>query len=202
VNFRQQGPDNPDPFLKMIAANPTDNVARLVFADWLEDRGEPWADFIRAQIALTNLSINSTERTELTALTTGLYWKHHRYWNGHVYRQWMGTPFSGKRSSEIGLRGWQYRRGLPEILVVNAYSFVEHADLFLGAAPFREVVLRRLPTPVGAFLMAHEAILSRLDKVIITIMVHEVAEISRLSTGLRQRIRIGVRDQIRLPNSA
>jgi uncharacterized protein (TIGR02996 family) len=36
----------------MIAANPTDIPARLIFADWLEEHGEPWATFIRAQIAL------------------------------------------------------------------------------------------------------------------------------------------------------
>ncbi|MBY0458740.1 MAG: TIGR02996 domain-containing protein [Gemmataceae bacterium] len=35
-------------FLKAIADNPADETARLAYADWLSDRGDPWAVFVRA----------------------------------------------------------------------------------------------------------------------------------------------------------
>jgi uncharacterized protein (TIGR02996 family) len=34
-------------FLESIRANPRDNTARLVYADWLEERGDPRADYLR-----------------------------------------------------------------------------------------------------------------------------------------------------------
>jgi uncharacterized protein (TIGR02996 family) len=39
-------------FYAAIRANPDDDTARLVFADWLEESGEPrWAAFIRSHVA-------------------------------------------------------------------------------------------------------------------------------------------------------
>jgi uncharacterized protein (TIGR02996 family) len=34
-------------FLEAICANPDDDVPRLIFADWLEERGDPRGEFIR-----------------------------------------------------------------------------------------------------------------------------------------------------------
>jgi uncharacterized protein (TIGR02996 family) len=34
-------------FLEGIRANPADNTARLVYADWLEERGDPRAEYLR-----------------------------------------------------------------------------------------------------------------------------------------------------------
>jgi uncharacterized protein (TIGR02996 family) len=42
-------------FLAAIAAAPDDDVTRLVFADWLEERGDPLGEFIRLQIELEPL---------------------------------------------------------------------------------------------------------------------------------------------------
>ena len=39
-------------FLHEIAANPADESARLVYADWLEDRGDARAEFVRVQCEL------------------------------------------------------------------------------------------------------------------------------------------------------
>src|SRR5262249_54543890 len=38
-------------FLKSISANPPDNTARLVYADWLEERGDLRADYLRVLCA-------------------------------------------------------------------------------------------------------------------------------------------------------
>ncbi len=53
------------PFLRAIAANPADDLPRLVYADFLEETGEPVhvarAHFIRTQIALESLYPQSQE---------------------------------------------------------------------------------------------------------------------------------------------
>ncbi len=104
----------------MIIANPSDDMARLVYADWLDEQGESRAEFIRIQIALVREKLQAAERFQLTDRATALYWKHHRFWNGQLYRQWIDTPLAAHLAREGGLRGWRYRRGFPEVLDVNA----------------------------------------------------------------------------------
>jgi len=38
------------PFLKAICNQPDDDLVRLVYADWLEERGDPRADFLRLEV--------------------------------------------------------------------------------------------------------------------------------------------------------
>ncbi len=42
--------DNEAPFLDAIKANPDDAVTRLVYADWLEERGDARSEFLRLQV--------------------------------------------------------------------------------------------------------------------------------------------------------
>lgn len=50
------------PFLREIRAYPDDDAPRLVFADWLEEQGDPRAGFIRAQCALAPLRLADPNR--------------------------------------------------------------------------------------------------------------------------------------------
>src|SRR5262245_30109619 len=46
-------PPGHEPFLRAICDQPADDAPRLVYADWLEERGDPErARFIRLQVAL------------------------------------------------------------------------------------------------------------------------------------------------------
>jgi uncharacterized protein (TIGR02996 family) len=45
-----------DAFLQEILAHPDDDGPRLIYADWLEERGDPRADFIRVQCELARLT--------------------------------------------------------------------------------------------------------------------------------------------------
>ena len=60
------------PFLRAIAANPADDLPRLVYADFLEETGEPRhvarAHFIRTQIALVTLRPRTHDYREAKAL--------------------------------------------------------------------------------------------------------------------------------------
>ena len=186
-------PNEVGPFLKKIAADPTSITARMIFADWLEERGESRAFFIRAQIALANDILEPLERAELAGSASNLYWKHHRYWNGDIYRQWIGTPLEGHWARAAGLRGWYYRQGFPEVLDVSAELFVQHFELFAGVAPFREVYLRRPPPPVDVFMAAHEKLLSRIERLILP--RGYVIDLKNMPKGLAHRVRIGYRAQ-------
>src|SRR2546422_761256 len=44
------------PFLRAICAHPDDDGPRLVYADWLDERGDPRGEFIRVQCGLAKLS--------------------------------------------------------------------------------------------------------------------------------------------------
>jgi len=43
-------------FITEILANPDDDMPRLIFADWLEERGDPRSEFIRVQCELARLT--------------------------------------------------------------------------------------------------------------------------------------------------
>jgi uncharacterized protein (TIGR02996 family) len=56
-----------EPFLRAISAAPDDDAPRLVYADWLDDRGDPRAEFVRLQVRLRHLSAHDPSRTEHAA---------------------------------------------------------------------------------------------------------------------------------------
>jgi uncharacterized protein (TIGR02996 family) len=52
-------------FLEAIAADLDDDAPRLLFADWLEEHGDPRGEFIRVQCALAGLPADDPRRTDL-----------------------------------------------------------------------------------------------------------------------------------------
>jgi uncharacterized protein (TIGR02996 family) len=65
-----------DAFLKAIQANPADDLSRLVYADWLEERGDARSEFLRVHVALRSLPPDHPHRArgeqELSRLRTGI----------------------------------------------------------------------------------------------------------------------------------
>ena len=59
---------NANHFLHEIAANPDDESARLIYADWLEDRGDARAEFVRVQCELARQEHPDDGALELLAL--------------------------------------------------------------------------------------------------------------------------------------
>src|SRR5262245_19322229 len=53
------------PFIEAIRANPNDVAARLVYADWLEERGDPRGEFIRIEEEMRPLPVFSDRFWEL-----------------------------------------------------------------------------------------------------------------------------------------
>jgi uncharacterized protein (TIGR02996 family) len=64
-----------DAFLRAIEASPGDDAPRLIYADWLDERGDPRADFIRLHLALAAAAPDRAERVaaehELSSLRKG-----------------------------------------------------------------------------------------------------------------------------------
>lgn len=50
------------PFLDEIRANPDDDAARLVYADWLEERGDVRAEYVRLSVELATLASRNIKR--------------------------------------------------------------------------------------------------------------------------------------------
>src|SRR5262245_23073250 len=100
-------------FLRSIIEAPDDDAPRLVYADWLEENGDPErAEFIRVQCRLASLDEDDPE---------------HR-------GEWAG-PLVGR------VRCWHFRRGFVEWVEMKAGEFLEEANWLLDFAPIRELAV-------------------------------------------------------------
>lgn len=74
---------SPDPLLAAILAHPADDLARLVYADWIEEQGDPdRARFIRAQVELARVS--PWEPFAVHARLQAPEWYHGEPWRQHL----------------------------------------------------------------------------------------------------------------------
>jgi anti-anti-sigma factor len=114
-------------FLDDIVSSPDEDAPRLIFADWLEDRGRPGdagrAEFIRVQCAPGERG--AREQELLTA--------HGDAWAAPLH---------------TFLRGWEFRRGFIEEVFLSAGAFLDHAADLFRWTPARRVRL----TTIRGFL--------------------------------------------------
>src|SRR5262245_56631511 len=116
--------------LRTILENPDDDAPRLVYADWLEERGDAdntsRAQFIRMQVALA-----ATESDRLNE-TSPEYQRLRVLANDRWTPQWLREP------------EWQtWRRGFIQEVMCDITDWVEHMDGLLAEHPIRRV------TPLG-----------------------------------------------------
>jgi uncharacterized protein (TIGR02996 family) len=102
-----------DGFLLSIHDRPTDDTPRLIYADWLEERGDipsqAWAELIRIQIERARLKNRSpARRAALEARAQGLIAAHQPGWLG----SWANVPFR-----------WVYQRGMPQAIESRAQGW-------------------------------------------------------------------------------
>jgi uncharacterized protein (TIGR02996 family) len=123
-------------FVRAIAAEPYDDAHRLVYADWLEDNGEPErAEFIRAQIELEPMRdrYEIPRAVELHKLEESLLQQHEKTWLGELPEggdDWRtGTSLA-------------FRRGFPDVLATPVPTFLKQGPAILKRHPtIRRVVL-------------------------------------------------------------
>jgi uncharacterized protein (TIGR02996 family) len=113
-------------FLQRIRAYPDDDTQRLIFADWLDEEGDPRGQFIRVQLALAALSTGAPERPALVGAERALLEAHRDEWE---------APLRGLAS------GCEFARGFVETVKVEAKQFLRAAREIFTASPVRHVHL-------------------------------------------------------------
>jgi uncharacterized protein (TIGR02996 family) len=103
-----------DAFLRAILAAPDDDTLRLVYADWLEEHGDPRSEFIRIQIALAHEPADSPGRPPMEARERQLLECHQDAWLGAL------RPL---------LARWTFRRGFLDEIAVPAAVYLRYARL-------------------------------------------------------------------------
>src|SRR4051794_25062384 len=95
-------------FLTAICRSPDDDAPRLVYADWLEEHGDPErAEFIRVQCALAAETYDDPRHDELEERNESLLGQHGEKWS---------TDVRGP-----GVREVCFRRGFVEAVVTSAH---------------------------------------------------------------------------------
>src|SRR5687768_14833826 len=113
--------------LDAVFADPSDDAARLVYADWLSERGDKRGEFIQIQV----------ERQRGTPRWLK-YMKRESELQQRYSRLWVESvrPFVEKNGA-----GWVWSRGFLWFVRVKGEAFVKGAEAFLSASPDLEVSL-------------------------------------------------------------
>src|SRR5205823_4967842 len=89
------------PFLRDIVETPDEDAPRLIFADWLEDHGQPErAELIRVQCELARPSTSTPRQDELRAREKKLVKAHGQRWLGPLIDR---------------VKNWRFQRGLAHV---------------------------------------------------------------------------------------
>jgi uncharacterized protein (TIGR02996 family) len=113
-------------FLKAIGEEPDEDAHRLVYADWLDDHGQPErAEFIRVQCALAKMGLDDPRQRRLAAREQALYQAHQRTWLGEL-PEWARPRYS----STI-----PFRRGFVASISCTARAWLKGANAMLRRVP-------------------------------------------------------------------
>jgi uncharacterized protein (TIGR02996 family) len=131
-------------FLRSIVESPDDDTPRLVYADWLDDRGNPRGEFIRVQCRLARMTPDNALRPQLETRARELLDRHQDQWLGPL------RPL---------LSRWVFRRGFLDVISVPAAAYLRHATLPHPPTVRRvEVDLDDFDAPPSAFELVPESV--------------------------------------------
>jgi uncharacterized protein (TIGR02996 family) len=121
-------------FLRAIRANPDDDTARLVFADWLDEHNDPLGTFIRVQLELHPVRdrVDIPRVKDLHQQEAALLKKHRKKWFGKALRV------------EADILGSYLvcERGLPERACLALDTLLVHGKALFEACPtLREIAV-------------------------------------------------------------
>jgi uncharacterized protein (TIGR02996 family) len=116
------------PFLDAVFAQYHDDGPRLIYADFLEDAGDPArAELIRLQLALARMPDEHPRRPELANRERELLVANHSRWTGHLADLIAGPP--------------QFRRGVLDSVSVDSAVFLERGEELFARVPVRKLRL-------------------------------------------------------------
>jgi uncharacterized protein (TIGR02996 family) len=124
-------------FLARIREVPDDDGPRLIFADWLDEQGDPRGEFIRVQVALARLSDYDRRRPALLRAERDLLGRYGERW---------AAPFDGLATGPV------FRRGFVDEVKVTARQFLARGAALFAAWPVRRLHLLDLGGHLSAVL--------------------------------------------------
>jgi uncharacterized protein (TIGR02996 family) len=132
--------------LAAILRNPEDDLPRLIYADWLEERGEEaYATFIRVQIHLARGQGSAAERRNWERLQRELLQQYEEEWVQPL-RAILNLP-----AGEWG--GWVFRRGFAEYFHLPAAILLRHGAALAAQTPLRAIYVHPCSSPEFAQLV-------------------------------------------------
>jgi uncharacterized protein (TIGR02996 family) len=139
--------------VEAIRAQPEDDVPRLVYADWLQDRGDPRGEFIHAQVRWEQArrAWDVAAMKQQAARERGLRQQHEKAWLAPL--------------EALGLYGAEFRRGFVEGAGIKAAKFLKNGARLFDLAPLlRDLTFYQEGPDLLPGLAEHPAFL-RLDAV-------------------------------------
>ncbi|MFM8272421.1 MAG: TIGR02996 domain-containing protein [Gemmata sp.] len=144
-----------DALLAAILANPAEDTPRLVYADWLQENGEPArGEFVRLQVGAAQAEPFSPQARECEAAAQRLLAKNVQAWTRHISDHVVGQRFV---------------RGFVGHAVVNAATFARDAPALFAVEPVDSLQVMRFAfttatVSLDPFLNSpHVARVARLD---------------------------------------
>jgi uncharacterized protein (TIGR02996 family) len=133
-------------FLADICDHPDDDGPRLIFADWLEERGDPRGEFIRVQCELARLPPDHPRWPALHAREGALL-------------QYHGLAWRQELPPMVGIRWEPFVRGFAAVAELEGADGLRHLKYaFAAPTPLRGLQCRRFtPTAVAALAAVPEA---------------------------------------------
>ncbi len=113
-------------FHEAIRQSPRDDVPRLVYADWLDEQGDPRGEFIRIQCERARLPWYDPRCRPLLRRERELLAEHRVAWS-------KDPPILGAKV--------RFERGFPYHISLNADRFLEHAAAIFELAPIQSAYL-------------------------------------------------------------
>jgi uncharacterized protein (TIGR02996 family) len=110
-------------FLKLIRADLDNPAPRLVYADWLDEQGDPQGEFIRVQCELERPGLSALKQRQLRERERELLDEHEARWLEPV------------ASMKLKTAEWKFRRGFVEEVTIDAGEFIERGYLIHRAFP-------------------------------------------------------------------
>jgi uncharacterized protein (TIGR02996 family) len=118
-----------DAFVQAIIQQPDDDVPRLVYADWLEERNDPRGEFIRVQCELAKIPIDDPRWDALEQREWDLLRAHEEKWTADI---------------KSLVSDWQFHRGFVDTVSMGARAFVDGAEKLFKRVPIRSLTLSRV----------------------------------------------------------
>jgi len=117
---RKTASSEEDAFLQAILESPDDDTPRLIFADWLEERGNPRGTFIRLQCQRAKMTRYDDGWKEILVQESALLKQFETEWSKPVLRL---------------VEAVEYRRGFIEHVRVSATKLLRNGDRLFRIAP-------------------------------------------------------------------